>query len=112
HDFDLFVAGAVTLERVDRAADQLFDDEVVEARCHNREAQLATLQVAFDGLDVIHPRTPPLPGRSPTDRASVSAPTGRACAIRRDRAGSARRCRTCATPSRRPAASALPDHGR
>ena len=52
----LMVAGAMATQRVDRALHQLVDDELVEARRQDGKAQLATLQVAFEGLDGIHGR--------------------------------------------------------
>jgi hypothetical protein len=39
-------------QRIDRSTHEMLDDEFIEPRCENRETELATLQVAFDGFDV------------------------------------------------------------
>ena len=44
----------MTLQRLDRPADQALDDELVEARGDDREAQIARQVIAFQGANGVH----------------------------------------------------------
>ena len=73
HDLDLLVARAVALEHVDRAAHQLIDDEVIEARAianavAKRSVRVRSEQVALEGVrdSVVACRVPEQQRRSAT----------------------------------------------
>jgi len=51
-DLDLLLAGTVAQQRVDCAADQRVDDQVVEARRDDRETKIARDEVAVQGASI------------------------------------------------------------
>src|SRR5262245_19049569 len=52
--FDLLFGGAVAPEGLNRSADQALDNEFIEARGDDREAQVARQVIAFHGANGVH----------------------------------------------------------